>query len=118
MTGACRYCGQIQQIETEETSEHILDRMASENCDCKMAERRRELKAVKIIAEKKVIEICEEQYGEMAELLIQFTHKVLEGKIKSGTFKMDDQTTIKIAKSTKAFVKIEKVEKTTKASEI
>ncbi len=118
MTGACKHCGQMQNIDTEETNEYILDKMATHNCNCEKAEHARQIECVKAAAAEKVIEICGEQFHEMAELLIQLTHRVLEGKIRNVTLQMDDQTKIKIAKSTKAFVKIEKEKKNTEASEI
>lgn len=69
-TGACHYCGQIYQFETDgRATEEQLDTWAVEKCDCVAAQVDRKDKAKIEKAKRNTEELFGEKYHEACEIL-------------------------------------------------
>lgn len=69
-TGACRFCGQIYQFETDgRATEEQLDRWAEEKCDCGDAIVNRNRRTKADAAKDNMREMAGERYEEAAEVI-------------------------------------------------
>lgn len=122
LTGACRYCGQIAQIEgMPQWDEDTTNEAAAELCDCIQAKIYTKKKRQKENAR----EAIDKQFGQQAEeneteppvieLLETVADMVVEDRISSATIDIGDGLKAKISITSKGYIKVErtKTEKTT-----
>lgn len=115
-TGACHYCGQIYQFETDgRATEEQLDRWAEEKCDCTAAkiEQKKRKKAEQ--AKEKICQLFHEGYPEVASLLISGVDMLIEGKAVKVTVDTGVGAKLAITINSKGNIKAE-IAKTAKSS--
>lgn len=121
-TGACHYCGQIYQFETDgRATEEQLDAWAVEKCDCGGAvmKRRRAEKAEE--AKQDIFEIAEESECEQTQrdaalnLICEGIDLLVEQKIESMGVVLKDGHKMNVKINGKGNIKTE-ISKTTKKS--
>ena len=115
-TGACRYCGQIYQFETDgRATQEQLDRWAEEKCDCMEAgiERKRAERANE--AKENIVELAGESHTEAAEVICRGIDLLMSGNVASVAVVTSDGYRLSATVSTKGAIKTE-VTKTVKKS--
>lgn len=107
-TGACHYCGQIYQFETDgRAAEAHLDAWAAEKCDCIDAriERRKRKKADQ--AKKKIEELFGENFQDERELLYKAIDLMVQDKIVKTTVDIGNGTKMSVGMNAKGSIKTE-----------
>lgn len=81
-TGACHYCGQIYQFETDgKATEEQLDKWAEEKCDCVNAQITRRKMKTADKAKKKMEELFEGKFQDEREILCKAVDLIVADKI-------------------------------------
>lgn len=115
-TGACHYCGQIYQFETDgQATEEQLDKWAEEKCDCTAAriERKKREKAER--TKEKISQLFHEGYPEAAAILISGVDLLIEDKAVKVTVDTGVGAKLSIGINSKGNIKAE-IAKTAKNS--
>jgi len=110
-TGACRFCGQIYQFETDgAASEEQLDKWAEEKCDCLEAriannKTRRCLEAEEAL--KQILGDKYEEYEEAAGIVVLGAELILQDKATKVMVDTGEGTKLSISINAKGVVKVE-----------
>lgn len=81
-TGACHYCGQVYQFETDgRATEEQLDKWAEEKCDCVDAQITRRKMKTADKAKEKMEELFEGNFQEERELLCKAVDLIVADRI-------------------------------------
>lgn len=110
--GNCRFCGQTVAINgIREEDEEILDKWATDKCDCSEAKEERERKK----AEEKAVQNVKKLFGEYdaGAVLMAAVHPVAIAAINSVTVDVDDGVKGKVFQDKNGKVKVRKVITTT-----
>jgi len=108
--GACRYCGQMFQIETLTgiCSDETLDDTATAKCGCPEAEQEQHAKRRRERATKAISELFQEDEPEAETLLLSGLEHVLTGKIGSVQVQSTSGVKGKISENAKGNIKVER----------
>lgn len=107
-TGACRFCGQIYQFETDgRATEEQLDTWAVEKCDCTSAqlERTRRIKAEK--AKEKLDKLLGENFEEGKEILYAAIDQIAAHKLNKATLDIGNGIKVSVSVNAKGAIKSE-----------
>lgn len=118
-TGACRFCGQIYQFETDgAATEEQLDRWAEEKCDCIDAkvERRKREKGEK--AKKDLKELLGEKYEDTYEILAQGIDMIIRYKAQKITVDTGKNGKVSVSETAKGGIKVEVSQTVKKSREV
>lgn len=122
-TGACKFCGQITQIETDGWDAEKCDEACTELCDCTEAYIYTTRKAQK----ERAIEAINEQFGQQSEnavdesvidLLEQIAHMLVEHDIKKATIDIGNGLEGKLTTTPKGNIKVERTKKEKATQEV
>lgn len=115
LTGACRYCGQIAQIEgLPEWDEETINEATAELCDCieakKYTKKKRQKENAREAIDKQFGQQAEENETELpvVELLETIADMVVEDHICTATIDIGDGLKAKISMTSKGYVKVER----------
>lgn len=110
--GTCIYCGQTRQVEVEggTVPEEVLNRRATEQCDCDMAVAAHESEKIKTKAEENVEKLFREQFPDTASLLKAAVLPIISGEMDSITIDTGMRVKGKITKTSKGNIKVERIE--------
>lgn len=107
-TGACHFCGQIYQFETDgRATEEQLDKWAAEKCDCTGAqlEIKHRKKAEK--AKEKLDKLLGENFEEAKEILYAAIDQIMEHKLNKATLDIGNGIKLSVGVNTKGAIKSE-----------
>lgn len=117
-TGACRYCGQIYQFETDgRATEEQLDKWAEEKCDCTGAEidRKKRKRAEK--AKEKLEELLGGNLTEEREVMFQAIDLIVRDKIVKATIDVGNGIKLSAGVNAKGSIKTEITQTKKRSSE-
>lgn len=107
-TGACVFCGQIYQFETDgRASEERLDQWATNKCDCGDAKRNRERLNKEKKATDSIQELIGNDYPEIVDMLYIGVDMILEEKITKLQIDTGRATKVSVAVNSKGNIKVE-----------
>lgn len=118
-TGACRYCGQLGQVNTLfGWSQEDIDEAVTCNCQCETAVKYKEAKERKDKAKKRITEIFGEGAEEKAiaqdtvNILLNVVDAIEEKHMKGITIDVGHGICAKVSKMAKESIKVERTENT------
>ena len=115
-TGACRFCGQIYQFETDgRVTEEQLDDWAVEKCDCVDAQIYRKRSERADEAKDCIEDLIGEKYPEISETLKRSIDMILEQKITKISVDTGKGKKMSVMVNAKGIIKVE-ISKTEKKS--
>lgn len=107
-TGACHYCGQIYQFETDgKATEEQLDRWAEEKCDCTNARIERGKKQRADRAKKKLEELLDENFMDEREILYAAIDLMVQDKVVKTTVDIGNGIKLSVGMNSKGSIKTE-----------
>lgn len=115
-TGACRFCGQIYQFETDgNASEKKLDKWAEEKCDCYEAKVYQKMTQRANEARDNIQELFGEKYEAASGILALGVDLILENEATKVTIDTGKGEKLSVSVNTKGIIKTE-ISKTVKKS--
>lgn len=107
-TGACHYCGQVYQFETDgRATEEQLNMWAVEKCDCINARRESKRKQKADRAKKKMEELFDENFLDERELLYKAIDLMVQDKIVKATVDVGNGIKLSVGMNAKGSIKTE-----------
>lgn len=107
-TGACHYCGQVYQFETDgKATAEQLDAWAAEKCDCAAAQTERRHGEQADIAKHKLDILLGENFGEAKELLYAAIDQIVDYKLNKITLDIGKGVRLSVGVNAKGAVKSE-----------
>lgn len=107
-TGACHYCGQVYQFETDGMATvEQLDKWAEEKCDCIDAKIRRNERSKAEKAKKKLDELLDENFSEERDVLYKAIDLMAQHKIVKCTVDIGKGVKLSVGLNTKGNIKTE-----------
>lgn len=110
--GTCIYCGQTRQIEVEggTQTKELLDRQATEECDCAEAVAAHESETVKTRTEKDIEMLFKEEFPDTASLLRAAVLPIMSGEMDKITIDTGKKIKGSVVKTSKGNIKVERTE--------
>lgn len=117
--GVCRFCGQARQLEVSGPwTEEMLDRAATDQCDCEGAQiERRRTRTLKG-CERKIDVLFEDLEEKERETMKELCAYIYDEKMEKVTLAISKKVKAVISRNSKGNMRIERTEKTTKAGEV
>nr|DAE68895.1 MAG TPA: hypothetical protein [Caudoviricetes sp.] len=110
-TGICMYCGQVNQIEVEDSktlTEEEKNTLATKRCTCEQAMNAQEQEKVVSDAERNIHDLFQKDMPEVEEILQKALPAVHRGEINSVTLDTKRKIKAKISKTSKGNIKVER----------
>ncbi len=118
-TGACHYCGQVYQLETDgRATEEQLDKWAEEKCDCRDARVKKKRKERAVTAKFEIENLFGEQYTEACRVLKTGIDLITDEKASKIVIDTGDGVKLSVSMNTKGILKAEIAKSVKKSREI
>lgn len=118
-TGACHYCGQVYQFETDgRATEEQLDKWAEEKCDCRDARVKKKRKERAAAAKFEIENLFGEQYPEACRVLKTGIDLITDEKASKIVIDTGDGVKLSVSMNTKGILKAEIAKSVKKSREI
>ena len=105
-TGFCKFCKQPRLVDTETNDEEIINDLATEQCDCPGALRKRKMDEERSRACEIIENLFEESNPEAAELLKSAIEPIQKEKIKNISIQVCSKIKASITKTTKDSLRV------------
>lgn len=118
-TGACVYCGQVYQFETDgRASEERLDEWATDKCDCIDARIEQKRRKKEQEAKDSIQELIGNEHQEIADMLNAAVELILEEKVAKLSVTAGSGEKIAMTVNQKGNIKIEYTKTAKKSKEV